>query len=155
MCCRFERRRRCLPEKTGKCPFPERFFSDAAPIDVNRRAKSCTPAAPLMVTAADAAYGEAPLTLTVPAGMSVETHWDVSSSRRWYDIQLTVAGNPGWLRRIVGHAEPGKTSPRAVCRSTLGARGASSNRSAPLSASGPRFSRVLHSNLLTSNPWLC
>jgi phospholipase C len=48
--------------------------------------------------------------VTVPAGKSVEAHWDLSCSSQWYDFQLTVAGNAGWLRRIAGHVETGQTS---------------------------------------------
>jgi phospholipase C len=64
----------------------------------------------LTVTVADVAYGQAPRTLTVPAGKSVEAHWDLSCSSQWYDFQLTVAGNAGWLRRIAGHVETGHAS---------------------------------------------
>jgi phospholipase C len=65
---------------------------------------------PLTITVTDVAYGQAPRTLTVPAASSVEAHWDLSCSSQWYDFQLTVAGNAGWLRRIAGHVETGHTS---------------------------------------------
>ncbi|WP_175718916.1 phosphocholine-specific phospholipase C [Burkholderia anthina] len=74
-------------------------------------------ASALTVTATDVAYGGAPRTLTIPAGQRVETHWDLSCSSHWYDLQFAVAGNAGWVRRIAGHVETGKasiTDPAAV-----------------------------------------
>ncbi|WP_186270150.1 phosphocholine-specific phospholipase C [Burkholderia gladioli] len=66
--------------------------------------------AAMTVTAVDLAYGQAPRTLTIPAGKSVESHWDLSCSASWYDLQFTVADNPSWLRRIAGHVETGRIS---------------------------------------------
>lgn len=74
-------------------------------------------ASALTVTATDVAYDGAPRTLTIPAGQRVETHWDLSCSSHWYDLQFAVAGNAGWVRRIAGHVETGKasiTDPAAV-----------------------------------------
>ncbi|RBL66038.1 phospholipase C, phosphocholine-specific, partial [Pseudomonas sp. MWU13-2625] len=71
----------------------------------------------LTVTAIDVAYGGAARTLTIPPGQRVEAHWDLSCSSHWYDLQFTVAGNAGWMRRIAGHVETGKasiTDPAAV-----------------------------------------
>lgn len=64
----------------------------------------------LTVTAADVAYGQPARTLTVPAGKSIEAHWDLSCSSRWYDLRFTVAGNASWQRRIAGHVETGRPS---------------------------------------------
>ncbi|MCA8272858.1 phospholipase C, phosphocholine-specific [Burkholderia sp. AU30280] len=71
----------------------------------------------LTVTAIDVAYGGAARTLTIPPGQRIEAHWDLSCSSHWYDLQFTVAGNAGWMRRIAGHVETGKasiTDPAAV-----------------------------------------
>jgi phospholipase C len=66
--------------------------------------------ATLTVTGADNAYAQAPQTITVPAGKTVEAHWDLSCSAQWYDLSFTVQGNTGWTRRIAGHVETGKVS---------------------------------------------
>ena len=57
----------------------------------------------LTVTAADVAYGQPARTLTVPAGKSIEAHWDLSCSSRWYDLRFTVAGNASWQRLSLIH----------------------------------------------------
>jgi phospholipase C len=71
----------------------------------------------LALTVADSVYGQPPRTLTVPAGKTVEDHWDLSCSSNWYDLQVTVATDAAWLRRIAGHVEtgkPGLTDPAAT-----------------------------------------
>jgi phospholipase C len=73
--------------------------------------------APLAFTVTDTAYGQTPRTLTVAAGKTSEDHWDLSCSSNWYDLQVTVASDPAWLRRIAGHVEtgkPGMTDPAAT-----------------------------------------
>ncbi|WP_412023782.1 phosphocholine-specific phospholipase C [Burkholderia cepacia] len=78
-------------------------------------------ASALTVTATDVAYGGPARTLTIPPGQRIETHWDLSCSSHWYDLQFAVAGNAGWTRRIAGHVETGKaslTDPAAVAPTT-------------------------------------
>ncbi|MFY4697107.1 phosphocholine-specific phospholipase C [Burkholderia glumae] len=65
---------------------------------------------PITVTATDLAYGQAPRSLTVPAGQSLEAHWDLSCSSQWYDLQFTIPDNPSWLRRIAGRVENGRVT---------------------------------------------
>ncbi|WP_414445089.1 phosphocholine-specific phospholipase C [Burkholderia sp. 22PA0106] len=64
----------------------------------------------MTVTATDVAYGQPARTLSIPAGQSVEAHWDLSCNAAWYDLQFTMADNTSWVRRIAGHVETGKTS---------------------------------------------
>jgi phospholipase C len=64
----------------------------------------------LTVTAADNAYAQAPQSISVPAGKTVEAHFDLSCSAAWYDLSFTMAGNAAWVRRIAGHIETGKVS---------------------------------------------
>ncbi len=61
-------------------------------------------------TVTDMAYGAAPHTVTVEAGTSVEDAWDLSCNAGWYDLQVTLAGNAGYLRRASGHVETGAAS---------------------------------------------
>ncbi|MCX3064316.1 phosphocholine-specific phospholipase C [Streptomyces beihaiensis] len=53
-------------------------------------------------------YGGDPQTYTVDAGASVQRTVDLSATKRWYDLQVTVEGDDGWLRRLAGHVENGK-----------------------------------------------
>lgn len=64
----------------------------------------------MTVAAADLAYGQPARTLSIPAGQSIEAHWDLSCNAAWYDLQFTMADNTSWVRRIAGHVETGKTS---------------------------------------------
>jgi phospholipase C len=64
----------------------------------------------LTVTCTDNAYAQAPQVVSMPAGKSVEAHFDLSCSASWYDLTFTMAGNTAWVRRIAGHVETGKVS---------------------------------------------
>ncbi|MER5883238.1 phospholipase C, phosphocholine-specific [Streptomyces sp. NPDC001941] len=54
------------------------------------------------------AYGGAPVTTVVRAGASVERTVDLSGTRRWYDLEVVVEGDSGYLRRLAGHVENGE-----------------------------------------------
>ena len=65
--------------------------------------------------AQDAVYSLAPgearrRTLTVAAGSSMEDAWEIAASDHWYDLMVTVQGEPEFLRRFAGHLETGKPS---------------------------------------------
>jgi phospholipase C len=64
----------------------------------------------LTVSAADNAYAQAPQSINVPAGKTVEAHFDLSCSAQWYDLSFSIASNTAWARRIAGHLETGKVS---------------------------------------------
>ncbi|NEB69458.1 DUF756 domain-containing protein, partial [Streptomyces fulvissimus] len=59
-----------------------------------------------VLTIADA-YGGAEQKVTVRAGATVSRTVDLRAGRRWYDVSVTVDGEPGFLRRFAGHVETG------------------------------------------------
>ncbi|MBT3100454.1 phospholipase domain-containing protein, partial [Streptomyces sp. CBG30] len=52
-------------------------------------------------------YGGAAQTLTVRPGATVSRTVDLRAGRRWYDVSVTLDGEPGFLRRFAGHVETG------------------------------------------------
>jgi phospholipase C len=48
--------------------------------------------------------------LTVPPGQAVDLRWDLSASDGWYDLAVTIPGQPSYLRRFAGHVETGRPS---------------------------------------------
>jgi phospholipase C len=69
-----------------------------------------TGTAALTIGASDSAYAQPPQTISVPAGKTVEVHWDLSCSAQWYDLTFSIQANPAWARRIAGHVETGQVS---------------------------------------------
>ncbi|MEU6019633.1 phosphocholine-specific phospholipase C [Streptomyces sp. NPDC047515] len=55
------------------------------------------------------AYGGGPQTYTVRAGATVEQSIDLRATKHWYDLTVVVEGNAGYLRRLAGHVENGRT----------------------------------------------
>ena len=53
-------------------------------------------------------YGSRPRTLAVGAGQTVTERWVLARSRGWYDLLVTVAGDPHFQRRYAGHVETGE-----------------------------------------------
>lgn len=53
---------------------------------------------------------------SVTAGASVDDHWELGTSSNWYDLSITVAEMPSYMRRFAGHVETGRpgTSDPAV-----------------------------------------
>lgn len=47
---------------------------------------------------------------TVPAGGAVDDVWDLERSSHWYDLVVTVEGDPWFQRRMAGHLETGQAS---------------------------------------------
>ena len=53
-------------------------------------------------------YGSRLRTLVVGAGQTVTERWPLARSRGWYDLLVTIAGDPHFQRRYAGHVgEPG------------------------------------------------
>jgi phospholipase C len=73
-------------------------------------------AAPCTLKIANAYSQEAPHTHSVAARAGVDDHWVLSSSSGWYDLSVTVAEAPTYVRRFAGHVETGRpgTSDPAV-----------------------------------------
>jgi phospholipase C len=55
-------------------------------------------------------YGGTPHTYTLKPGKSMDDHWPLASSSAWYDLSVTVAESPEFLRRFAGHVETGRPS---------------------------------------------
>ncbi|MFE1438820.1 phosphocholine-specific phospholipase C [Streptomyces sp. NPDC058739] len=53
-------------------------------------------------------YGAKPRTVKVRAGATVKIVLGLAASRRWYDLTVTSAADPAFLRRFVGHVENGR-----------------------------------------------
>jgi phospholipase C len=55
-------------------------------------------------------YGSRLRTRFLAAGETVTERWPLSRSRGWYDLQVTVQGDPHFQRRYAGHVETGEDS---------------------------------------------
>jgi len=66
--------------------------------------------AAVQVSIADGYRPGADVRLTVPAKGRVEDKRPGESLAHWYDLTVTSASQPGWLRRLAGHVETGKPS---------------------------------------------
>ena len=53
-------------------------------------------------------YGSRLRTLVVGAGQTVTERWPLARSRGWYDLLVTIAGDPHFQRRYAGHVETGE-----------------------------------------------
>ncbi|KAF1020523.1 MAG: Non-hemolytic phospholipase C [Paracidovorax wautersii] len=56
---------------------------------------------------AKAYRADGPWSATVEAGQSVDLHWDLSGSARWYDFTVACAELPRYSRRFAGRVETG------------------------------------------------
>jgi len=65
---------------------------------------------PVVVRTADAYAAAGPRTLRLAAGAEVVDAWRIDASGCWYDVSITVADDPTYLRRIAGHIETGRPS---------------------------------------------
>ncbi|MFN3522574.1 MAG: phosphocholine-specific phospholipase C [Phenylobacterium sp.] len=54
--------------------------------------------------------GDARRTLALRPDAPAVSAWDLSASDHWYDLTLTLADDPGFLRRYAGHLETGRAS---------------------------------------------
>ncbi|HEY3868061.1 MAG TPA: phospholipase C, phosphocholine-specific [Actinocrinis sp.] len=67
-------------------------------------------AAPVQVTVADAYHSQGPATYRLrPGAVAVHTA-ATGPAYGWYDLSVTVAGQPDYLRRLAGHVETGRPS---------------------------------------------
>ena len=65
---------------------------------------------PLTVTVANA-YAKAPArTHSLAPGARIADPWPIAAAAHWYDLTVTVAEDPGFLRRLAGHIETGSAS---------------------------------------------
>jgi phospholipase C len=71
----------------------------------NLGAAPCT----LIVTNAYAP-SEAPHSYPLKPGGFKEDHWSLAASNNWFDISITTAESPTFLRRFAGHVETGRPS---------------------------------------------
>jgi phospholipase C len=53
---------------------------------------------------------ESARTLTIAPNTSVDDHWSLASSSSWFDLSVTTAESPAFLRRFAGHVETGRPS---------------------------------------------
>jgi phospholipase C len=67
-------------------------------------------ARPLTLHVADA-YAKGPArTHRLAPGQTVVQAWPIAHAAHWYDLTVTAAEEPGFLRRLAGHVETGRTS---------------------------------------------
>ena len=68
-------------------------------------------AAPCTLVVANAyAKSEAPHKYPLKPGQVAEDHWTLAASNNWFDISITTAESPTFLRRFAGHVETGRPS---------------------------------------------
>ena len=67
-------------------------------------------AAPCSVAVQDNAYGAQARTYRLPAGASINTHWELASSSCWYDLTVAAATPADFSWRFAGHVETGRPS---------------------------------------------
>ncbi|MFC0551106.1 phosphocholine-specific phospholipase C [Planotetraspora thailandica] len=63
---------------------------------------------PAEVTVAPLAYGGETLSVRLAAGETRQVDWATETG--WYDVMVTVEGDPVWARRLMGHIENGRPS---------------------------------------------
>ena len=56
------------------------------------------------------ATDEASRTMKLEANDTAEEHWPLAASASWFDVSITVAESPAFLRRFAGHVETGRPS---------------------------------------------
>jgi phospholipase C len=66
-------------------------------------------ARPVQATVGPNAYQTVlkPWPATLPPGAMASHSWELKKSGGWYDVSVTVADTPGWLRRLAGRVETG------------------------------------------------
>ena len=66
--------------------------------------------APLVVSAADNAYGQGVWTTTLPAGGQARRRWPLKRSGGWYDLRLSTPSKANHSERYAGRIETGRDS---------------------------------------------
>jgi len=64
---------------------------------------------PVVVRSANA-YADGARSLRLAPGAEVVDAWRIDAAGHWYDVQVTLAEDPRYLRRIAGHIETGRPS---------------------------------------------
>jgi phospholipase C len=92
-------------------PFPEiairydHVSGDVSVICKNSASIPCT-----VHIANSYAPSETPHALVIEANATAEDHWPLASSSNWFDLSITMADSPTFLRRFAGHVETGRPS---------------------------------------------
>ncbi|HEY8948240.1 MAG TPA: phospholipase C, phosphocholine-specific [Rhizomicrobium sp.] len=66
--------------------------------------------APIAVASANLYADDAPHSLILAPGATVDDRWPIAASAHWYDVSVTLPDAPDFLRRFAGHIETGKPS---------------------------------------------
>jgi len=66
--------------------------------------------APFVVHTHDAYAANATHSLPLASGAEIVDAWPIAASGHWYDVSVTLAEDPAFLRRIAGHIETGRPS---------------------------------------------
>jgi phospholipase C len=56
------------------------------------------------------AYSKQTVSQNLDHGGVLIWHWPLESSFGWYDLTITVDGEPGFLQQLAGHVETGRDS---------------------------------------------
>jgi phospholipase C len=81
----------------------------AAPVGPDLALTFTNPGPAVRLTLADA-YAGTSVPVTVPARASVGVNIPAVLAGGWYDVTVTAAAEPGYLRRLAGHVETGQAS---------------------------------------------
>jgi phospholipase C len=65
---------------------------------------------PVVVRTADAYAAGRARSLPLAPGTEAVDAWRIEANGCWYDVTITLAGDPGYLRRAAGHIETGRPS---------------------------------------------
>ena len=67
-------------------------------------------ATPVTCTVTDNSYGQPPRTVKALPGIPVREDFSLHESHSWYDLTVTSAADPSFIRRFAGHVETGRAS---------------------------------------------
>ena len=65
---------------------------------------------PVTFTVTDNSYGQPPRTVKALPGIPVREDFSLHESHSWYDLTVTSAADPAFIRRFAGHVETGRAS---------------------------------------------
>lgn len=69
-----------------------------------------TGATPLTVLTSNAYSDGKTHNQTLAPGAEIKDAWPIAEASHWYDVSVTVAEDPAFLRRLAGHVETGRPS---------------------------------------------
>ena len=97
--------------RAGDAPIPEvRVCYDIANGNVYLSMTNTGKNAAKFTIRAKAYREDGPWVATVAGGATVEQHWELADSGRWYDFAVTCDADPTYYRRFAGRVETGKHS---------------------------------------------